>query len=101
MTWTPVPDIAAPAPGEMTGLQVAGRNVALYNVDGVLYATDNICPHGMALLSDGYLDGDCVECPLHQALFDVKTGEVKSGPAETNIASYPVKLEGGTVHLDL
>jgi nitrite reductase/ring-hydroxylating ferredoxin subunit len=101
MTWTPLHDVAPPSPGEMLGLQVAGRNVALYNVSGALYATDNICPHGMALLSDGYIDGDCVECPLHQALFDIKSGKVMSGPAETDIASYPVKLEGGTVFLDV
>ena len=51
--------------GAMKGIELGDLQIAVYNVDGEFYATDNICTHAFALLSDGFLDGDVVECPLH------------------------------------
>ena len=78
-----------------------GREVALYGVDGEVYATDNICTHGQARLCEGFLEGHEIECPLHQGKFDVRTGAPTCAPVTEAIRSYPVKIEGGRVWLAL
>ncbi|MDB5728544.1 MAG: Rieske (2Fe-2S) region [Noviherbaspirillum sp.] len=78
-----------------------GKELALYSVDGTIYATDNICTHGFARLSDGFLDGFEIECPLHQGCFDVRSGKATCAPASQDIATYPVKIENGRVFVDL
>ena len=60
---------------DVIGVDVAGRDIALYSVEGEIYATDNICTHGHARLCDGFLEGHEIECPLHQGRFDVRTGQ--------------------------
>jgi 3-phenylpropionate/trans-cinnamate dioxygenase ferredoxin subunit len=74
--------------------------VALYNVDGTIYATDDNCSHATASLSRGSLKGCVVECPLHGATFDVRTGRNLTFPAVVPIKSYPVKVEGGEVFIE-
>jgi nitrite reductase/ring-hydroxylating ferredoxin subunit len=91
-------DIAA---GDCRGVQLDGVAVAIYNVDGRLHATSNICTHQFALLSEGYLDGEFIECPLHQARFNVTTGAVDCGPADEALQVFPVQVEGGEVMVDL
>lgn len=85
--------------GEVIGVVVAGRDVALYDVAGTLYATDNLCSHGQARLCDGFLEGHEIECPMHQGRFDVRDGSATCGPAAEAIRSYPVKVEAGRVLL--
>jgi len=88
---------------EVFGAEVDGLHIALYRLDGELFATDNVCPHQFALLSDGYVDAHdgCVECPLHQARFDIRTGEVLCGPTDRQLRVFPVQLEGDTVYVDV
>jgi len=80
---------------------VGGRDIALYSVDGQIYATDNICTHGHARLCEGFLEGHEIECPLHQGKFDVRNGAPTCAPVTEAIRSYPVKIEGGRVFLSL
>jgi nitrite reductase/ring-hydroxylating ferredoxin subunit len=87
--------------GEVLGVTIAGQDVALYRIGGTLYATSNVCTHEFALLSDGVLEGDCIECPLHQAKFHVPSGAVRAAPADAPIATYPVKLDGDRIMVDL
>jgi naphthalene 1,2-dioxygenase system ferredoxin subunit len=84
---------------DVVGLDVAGRDIALYSVEGKIYATDNLCTHGHARLSDGFLEGSEIECPLHQGKFDVCTGQPTCAPVTVAVRSYPVKIEGGRVWL--
>ena len=77
----------------------AGSSILLIE-DGV-YAIDNLCSHGNARLCDGFVEGHQVECPFHQALFDVRDGSVACGPASEPVRSWPVKLEAGRVWLAL
>ena len=79
--------------------EIEGRHVAVYNVDGTFYATDDECTHGAASLSEGVVDGDVIECPLHFACFDVRTGALLSGPIATNVPVYEVRVEGETVYV--
>jgi naphthalene 1,2-dioxygenase system ferredoxin subunit len=82
-------------------VQVGGREVALYRVGDEVFATDNLCTHGMARLCDGWLDGFLIECPLHQGLFDVRTGACAGDPVEIDVATYPVRISDGQVELEL
>lgn len=86
---------------DVIGVQVAGRDIALYGVDGEVYATDNLCTHGQARLCDGFLEGHEIECPLHQGKFDVRDGRPTCEPVTEPVRSYPVKIEGGRVWLAL
>lgn len=100
MTW----HAAAPADLDgknMLGIEIAGRDIALCKVGESIFATGNICTHQHAYMTDGYLEDGCIECPLHQALFDVKTGSVVEGPAREPLPVYPVKLEDGRVWVEL
>jgi nitrite reductase/ring-hydroxylating ferredoxin subunit len=73
--------------------------VALYNVDGEIYATEDTCTHGQSSLCDGYLDGDVIECAWHMAKFCVRTGKVLSLPAVRPLRSYPVQITDGKVFI--
>ena len=86
---------------DVIGVAVGGRQIALYSVDGDVFATDNICTHGHARLCEGFLEGHEIECPLHQGKFDVRTGQATCAPPTEALRSYPVKIEGGRVWLAL
>jgi 3-phenylpropionate/trans-cinnamate dioxygenase ferredoxin component len=86
---------------DVLGVVVEGQHIALYRLKGEFFATSNICSHEFALLSDGFVEAGCIECPLHAAQFDIRTGKVMCAPATTSIATYPVKLEGAQLLIDL
>ncbi len=86
---------------DVIGIDIAGRQVALYNTNGEFFATDNICSHGQADLCDGFLEGYEIECPMHQGRFDIRNGQPACAPVTEAIKSYPVKIEGGRVFLAL
>ena len=99
---TPWIDVAAQADlfeGAGIAIQPKGLDVALFSIDGEVFATDNICSHGSARLCDGYVEGYEVECPFHQGRFDVRTGAPTCAPATKPVKSWPVKIEGGRVYL--
>jgi naphthalene 1,2-dioxygenase ferredoxin component len=81
------------------GLMVAGRDIAIYSVNGEFFATDNLCTHGQARLSDGFLDGPVIECPLHQGRFDVRNGEPLCAPVTYPLARYELKVEGSRLYI--
>ncbi len=89
------------AEGEVIGVEVAGHSIALYDADGNLFATDNICTHAYACLSDGWLDGEVIECPLHAARFDVRSGKVLDPPATEDLKTYPVRIVDGEIQVRL
>ena len=86
---------------DVVGMIVAGRDIALYNAGGEIFATDNICTHGQARLCEGFLEGHEIECPLHQGRFDVRTGQPTCAPVTEAIRRYPVRVDGGRVFLAL
>jgi nitrite reductase/ring-hydroxylating ferredoxin subunit len=101
MTWHPVAFVKDIGEDLPLPVDIGDDSIALYNIDGKVYATSNICTHEHAYLSDGYLDGDCIECPLHGARFHVPTGEVRGGPVSNGLKLYPVKVEGEQVFIDM
>jgi len=99
--WTDAIGVAELPEADVIGVQVAGRDIALYALDGEVFATDNRCTHGTARLCDGFFDGQEIECPLHQGRFDVRTGQATCGPATEAVRTYPVRIDAGRVYLRL
>ena len=87
------------APGTMKWVAVDRERVLLANVDGTFYAIQDSCGHRQAVLSRGTLRGHVVECPLHYAEFDVRTGKLLSGPTSTDVPTYRVLVEGDVVYV--
>jgi nitrite reductase/ring-hydroxylating ferredoxin subunit len=86
-----------------TALRVEAGDVivAVFNIEGTFYVTDDQCTHGPGSLSEGYIDGDVVECNFHNGQFDIKTGEVVSPPCMIPVKTYPVTVEGGVVVIEV
>ena len=100
MAWTRAAGLADLKEHRVMDALIGDEEIALYWVDDTAYATHNICTHAFARLSDGYLDGDCIECPIHQALFNVKTGEAVAPPAYQPVKTFPCRIEGEDVLID-
>jgi naphthalene 1,2-dioxygenase system ferredoxin subunit len=98
-SWRPIAPSESIIEGEVHAATFDDKHVAVYNVDGKFYATDNVCTHAFALLSDGLLEDCVIECPLHNARFDVRTGAVVASPAECALQCYPVRLNDGVVEV--
>jgi nitrite reductase/ring-hydroxylating ferredoxin subunit len=86
------------APGNCRIVNVAGRDLALFNVNGDVFCLDNTCLHRGGPLGDGVLDGDIVTCPWHGWQYNVRTGELLIDPS-VKIATYPVRVEGNEVQV--
>lgn len=101
--WVRVADAQRLEDEQMVEVVVDGLShpVVVYRVDGELFATDGICTHGQASLVDGWLEGHVIECPLHGGCFDVRTGCGMGPPVDADLATYPVRLQDGTIELDL
>ncbi len=100
MAWTRVAGAADLEAQGVLAVAIGGEEIALYWRDGSVFATSNICTHAFARVSDGFLDGDCIECPVHQALFNVKTGEAVSPPAYQPVKTFPCRIEGDDVLIE-
>lgn len=100
-TWVSVAARSALAEGAMLGVEVGDHSIALYNVDGEIFATSNVCTHAFAMLTDGFLDGDIVECPLHGGCFMVKTGEGQGAPITEDLKTYPVRIVGDNIEVQV
>jgi len=87
-------------PGEGRVVDVAGREIAVFNVDGRYYAIDNACPHRGGPLGEGDLDGAVVACPWHAWRWDVTTGANTNNPA-LKVACYAVTPEAGGLYVEV
>ena len=99
--WITVAKRSAVNAGDVIGVTLGEREIALYNIDGEIYATDNLCTHAFALLSQGWLDGEVIECPLHGGRFEVKTGKGLGPPINDDLKTYPVRVIGDDVQVRL
>lgn len=81
-------------PGERLVVEFGRHWVAIFNVDGVYYAIEDVCTHDDGPLAEGELRGCVIECPRHGATFDVTTGKVISAPAVVDVPAYAVRIEG-------
>ena len=99
--WIDVTAADAVPADDVIGIDIAGKSIAFYQVDGEIYATDNICTHGNARLCDGFLEGHEIECPLHQGKFDIRNGKALCAPLTEDVRTYPVRIEGNRVFVEI
>jgi len=100
MAWVRVCGVGDVPPGEAIRVD-ADSPVAVFNVGSEFLATADTCTHANFSLSDGYIDDGVVECAAHSAKFDLRTGKALSLPATEGLATYPVKVEGDDVFVDI
>jgi nitrite reductase/ring-hydroxylating ferredoxin subunit len=98
---TRVASLAEVPPGTGRQVQVSGRALAIYNVDGTMYAVDGTCTHRGGPLGESKLVGTVVTCPWHGARFDVTTGAVVGPPASRSVLSHRVTVEGDSIFVEL
>lgn len=95
--WISVANVSDIPEDDVIGIAVNGHPIALYNIDGEVFATDDVCTHGQALLSDGFVEDGEIECPLHQGKFCIKSGKAMCDPLETDIKTYQTRVDGEQV----
>ena len=100
--WVRVAATTDVAEGNVLGVRVGEREIALYHLPGGEFrASDNVCTHEYALLSDGWLEDGCIECPLHAGRFDIRTGKAMCAPVDRGLAIFEVKVEGDSLLVQL
>jgi nitrite reductase/ring-hydroxylating ferredoxin subunit len=88
-------------PGTAIRVETAGLVLAVFNVEGTFYVTDDACTHGPGQLSEGFIEGHVVECNFHQGLFDIRTGAVVAPPCIVPVKTYPASVEAGRIYIDI
>jgi 3-phenylpropionate/trans-cinnamate dioxygenase ferredoxin subunit len=88
-------------PGTVKVYEIGNREIAVCNASGKIYAIDNVCTHDQGSLDQGVLIGCEVECPRHGARFDVRSGEVTVGPARLPVDTFPVRVDGDEIQIDV
>jgi nitrite reductase/ring-hydroxylating ferredoxin subunit len=97
--WIDVAAADAVVEGKALGAQADGKPVALFRLGADIFALHDLCTHGRARLSDGFVEGDTVECPLHQGLVCIRTGVPKSAPITEPTKSYPARIALGRIEI--
>jgi len=88
------------APGNALKVETGDLVLAVFNVDGEYYVMDDLCTHGPGSLSEGYIEGDVVECNFHNGQFNIKTGEVVAPPCMVPMKIYKTVVENGRVIIE-
>src|SRR5947199_9902797 len=88
------------APGNAVKVESGDLVLAVFNVEGEYFVTDDLCTHWPGSLWEGYIEGDVVECNFHNGQFNIKTGEVVSPPCMVAIKTYKATVENGRVLID-
>ncbi|MCI0692749.1 non-heme iron oxygenase ferredoxin subunit [candidate division KSB1 bacterium] len=89
------------APGAAKQVEVNGKTIALFNLDGNYYAIDNTCTHRGGPLAEGFIEGESLTCPWHGAQFNIKTGDVVGPPAAKSVTKYNVRVQGDDVEVEV
>ena len=100
--WVRVAAVAEVAEGSVKGVETMGLSLAVYHLaGGEICVTDNVCTHAFALLSEGWLEDNIIECPLHAGQFDVRTGKGIGAPIESDLKVFAVKVEAGEIFIEI
>jgi nitrite reductase/ring-hydroxylating ferredoxin subunit len=93
--------VAEVEPGNVLRVERGELTLAVFNVEGKFFVTDDACTHGPGSLSEGYIEGDVVECNFHNGQFNIKTGEVVAPPCMVPVKSYRTLVEDGKVFIEI
>jgi nitrite reductase/ring-hydroxylating ferredoxin subunit len=100
--WIRVASVGDVEKGTAIPVETMGLSLAVYHLDdGRICVTDNTCTHAFALLTDGWLEGNIIECPLHAGQFDVCTGKGLGAPIDQDLRTYNVKVDAGDILIEL
>jgi nitrite reductase/ring-hydroxylating ferredoxin subunit len=86
--------------GGVIRVETHGLELAVFNLDGEFHVTDDHCTHGPGLMSEGFVDGDCIECNFHQGVFNIRTGAVVQPPCMIPLRTYAASVEAGDVYIE-
>lgn len=100
-SWTVVAREGDIEPGKARVVEAGEKRIALCNVDGSIFAIDDVCTHDDGPLGEGELIDDRIECPRHGALFDVRTGKAVTLPAVYPVDTYPVRMTDGAIEVEI
>ena len=101
MAWTRIADASQLQDEEVMPVTLGSAQLALFRSAGEFHLTDNVCTHQFALLSDGYVEDGCIECPLHQGRFDLKTGAALAAPVTEPVRVFALREESGKVYVEI
>ncbi len=99
--WHRVAETSEVSEDQPKAVRVGDHLIAIFNVGGKFYATHDICTHEFATLSEGFVEGDVIECPLHAGTFHIPTGKALSPPVTEDLRTYPVKVEGDDIYVGI
>ena len=99
--WQRIAAVSQLRDGEAFPAKLGDVPIALYQLDGHVFAIDDLCTHAFALLSQGFIEGRTVECPLHQAKFDILTGKCLAAPATVDLNRYAVRIEADEIYVSV
>lgn len=97
--WYDVAPEGAVSEGEALGVSAGGKPVALFLVEGRYFALHDLCTHGNAQLSDGWIEDGCIECPLHQGKFCIRSGEAMSAPVSEPVETFETRVVDGRIEV--
>ena len=100
MAWQRVASLNSIPQGGVIGVKLDGFPLALYRLEDNVYATHGVCTHALALLAEGFVEDGKIECPLHQGVFDIRTGKALCAPLTKDIQTFAAKVEGDDVFVD-
>ena len=101
MAWTPVARCAALEQGDVTAVDCSGMHLVLYRLEDGVFATSATCPHLGGSLAAGTIVNGYIECPVHYALFDIRTGDADGAITSQPLRTYPTKVEDDVIYVDL
>jgi len=99
--WTDLIPVEGLHRGDVTAVSLGRLRLAVYDAPDGLHVTQALCSHGGADLCDGYFDGRTIECPLHQGVFDIRSGRALEAPATRPLRTYPCRVVDGMVQVVL
>lgn len=99
MDWLPICALSDINEDEPKSVEMNGKKIGVFQIEDAYFALENVCPHAYALLTDGFIEDETVECPLHEAIFDIKSGKLLSGPADRNLCTYALKIEADKIYI--
>ncbi|MFM7002767.1 MAG: non-heme iron oxygenase ferredoxin subunit [Limnohabitans sp.] len=88
------------AEGKAIKVEKEGLTLAVFNIDGEYFVTDDTCTHGPGSLSEGPIDGEVVECDFHNGAFNIKTGAVVAAPCMIPLKTYKARLQGDEIEIE-
>ncbi|MGF7188557.1 anthranilate 1,2-dioxygenase ferredoxin subunit [Robbsia andropogonis] len=97
--WQPIGALDDFTEGEPTAVFAGDRQIAVFRLGDEVFALNDLCSHGHARLSEGFVEDGCVECPLHQGLIDIRTGAPRCAPITEPVRVFPIRIVASRVEV--